>query len=117
MDKQRLISVKGDPYIGYMRVMALNFNLTELEVKVAAELLREFEFYLLQSNKQLAWELTCSAKTNKKIKDKLELKDASYNNVKASLKKKNLLTNAGFREGVYLADIKFIFSNEVGSYN
>jgi len=110
MEKQRLIAVKGDPYHNYMKVMALNFNLTETEIRVAAELLREYEDFLIQSTPTIAWELLNSPKTNKKIKDKLSLKDASYNNIKASLKKKGLLTTSGFRNGIYLADIKFIFS-------
>lgn len=110
MEKQRLIAVKGDMYYNYMRVMALIFNLTELESKVAAEILREYERFLIQSTPEIAWELTNSPKTNKKIKDKLSLKDASYNNIKASLKKKSLITESGFKKGVYLADVKFIFS-------
>ena len=110
MEKQRLIAVKGDTYYNYMRVMALIFNLTELESKVAAEILKEYEGFLSQSTHEIAWELTNSPKINKKIKEKLLLKDASYNNVKASLKKKNLLTENGFKKGVYLADVKFIFS-------
>ena len=110
MEKQRLIAVKGDTYYNYMRVMALIFNLTELESKVGAEILREYEGFLSQSTPEIAWELTNSPKTNKKIKEKLSLKDASYNNIKASLKKKNLLTEGGFKKGVYLADVKFIFS-------
>lgn len=110
MEKQRLIAVKGDPYHNYMKVMSLNFNLTETEIKVAAELLREYETFQEQSTPAIAWELLNSPKTNKRIKDKLLLKDASYNNIKASLKKKSLLTTSGFRNGIYLADIKFIFS-------
>ena len=112
MEKQRLISVRGDTYHNYMKVMALNFNLTETEIRVAAELLREYESFQEQSTPQIAWELLNSPKTNKKIKDKLSLKDASYNNIKASLKKKGLLTSSGFRNGIYLADIKFIFSED-----
>jgi hypothetical protein len=110
MEKQRLIAVRGDTYLNYMRVMSLNFNLTETEIKVAAELLREYEAFNEQSTPQIAWELLNSPKTNKKIKDKLSLKDASY--IKASLKKKGLLTTSGFRNGIYLADIKFIFSED-----
>lgn len=112
MEKQRLIAVKGDTYYNYMKVMALNFNLTETEIKVAAELLREYEVFQEQSTPTIAWELLNSPKTNKKIKDKLSLKDASYNNIRASLKKKGLLTTSGFRKGIYLADIKFIFSED-----
>ena len=77
MDKQRLIAVRGDTYHNYMKVMSLNFNLTETEIKVAAELLREYEGFQEQSTPQIAWELLNSPKTNKRIKDKLSLKDAS----------------------------------------
>jgi hypothetical protein len=110
MEKQRLIAVRGDTYHNYMKVMSLNFNLTETEIKVAAELLREYEGFQEQSTPAIAWELLNSPKTNKRIKDKLSLKDASYNNIKTSLKKKGLLTTSGFKSGIYLADIKFIFS-------
>jgi len=115
MEKQRLIAVRGDTYHNYMRVMVLIFILTETEIKVAAELLREYESFQEQSTPQIAWELLNSPKTNKKIKDKLSLKDASYNNIKASLKKKGLLTSSGFRKGIYLADIKFIFSEDTAN--
>jgi len=115
MEKQRLIAVRGDTYLNYMRVMSLNFNLTETEIRVAAELLREYEVFQEQSTPEIAWELLNSPKTNKKIKDKLYLKDASYNNIKASLKKKGLLSTSGFKKGIYLADIKFIFSEDTAN--
>lgn len=112
MEKFATIKVRGDIYQKYMKLRGLDFNLTELEVKVAAEMLRCYESFLSESSPRLAWELLHSPKVNKSIKTKLELKDASYNNIKNSLKRKQVLLEDGFHKTLYLTNLKYIFVDE-----
>ena len=113
MERTTIIRTREDPYYTYMKIIGvLQFNLTETEVKVAAEMLKRYESYLKQSNSFIAWELLNTPKNNKEIKKLLCLKDASYNNLKLSLKKKGIFDEEGFNKNLYLSNITFIINDK-----
>jgi len=112
MEKETVIVTNGNSYYTYMKIIGtLQFGLTEGEVRVAAEMLRRYERYLSQSNSFIAWELLNTPKNNKEIKNLLSLKDASYNNLKLSLKKKGIFTDEGFNKNLFLSNIKFVIND------
>jgi len=112
MEKETVIITNGNSYYTYMKIIGtLQFGLTEGEVRVAAEMLKRYEKYLSQSNCFIAWELLNTPKNNKEIKTLLSLKDASYNNLKLSLKKKGIFTDEGFNKNLYLSNIKFVIND------
>lgn len=107
-----IIKVPLDPYYAYVKIVgSLQFNLTEAEIKVGAEMLRLYENYLSQSTSFIAWELLNTPKNNKQIKTLLDLKDASFNNIKLSLKKKNFITDEGFNKGLKMGHVTFIIND------
>ena len=101
--------IKGDIYERYIRAISPFFKLTNLERTLATELFREYNNYLSKSTHDIAWELLFSIKTMRKIKDKLSISSAHFNNLKKSLKDKKLYNETGFYKNIKLSNITFEF--------
>jgi hypothetical protein len=110
--KTRTIPIKGDPYLGVVKLIGVHYNLTESEIKVLAELLRNYERYLSQSSHEIAWEILNSSRANAKIREKLSLTSASFNNLKTSLKKKGCILENSLAPIFALKDLTFVFEDE-----
>lgn len=115
--KTRIIPIEGDPYIGIVKLIGVHYSLTDSEVKVLAEYLRNYEHYLSQSSHEIAWELLNSTRTNNKIRSKLNLTSASFNNLKTSLKKKGVILEDKIAPIFSLRTITFTFEDEVAYFD
>jgi hypothetical protein len=103
------IKVKGDPYNAYVQIISTIFSLTPLEQKVTAELLRKYEELLLEASVNIANEILFSTRISKEIREKLDLKEATYNNIKSSLVKKNIIINNGLNSNIRLTELHFVY--------
>lgn len=101
--------IKGDLYEIYMRAISPFFKLTTLELSLATEMFREYNNFLLKSNHEIAWELLFSSKTFKRIREKLDISSAHFNNLKKSLKDKGVYNEKGFYKNIKLSNITFEF--------
>ena len=90
METKKIV-IKGDPYTGYFKILSVVFALTPMEQKVAAELLREFDKLRAEASIEIANEVLFSSRISKEIRERLELKEAAYNNLKSSLNKKKII--------------------------
>jgi hypothetical protein len=115
--KKRIIPITGDPFLGIVKLLSVHYSLTDSEIKVMAEYLRYYEYYLSQSSHEMAWELLHTIITSNKIKSKLSLSSASFNNIKTSLKKKGCILDNSLASVFALRDLTFTFEDESGYYN
>jgi hypothetical protein len=109
------IKLKGDPYVSYVKIISILFNLTPLEERVTVALLKKYESLLLEASPKIANEVLFSTRITKEIKNELELKEATFNNVKSSLSNKGVIIENTLNPRLKLTEIHFVYEDNVQS--